>query len=177
MRLQPEETGPFVESLRAVPKSGLHNPLKNPERCAQPAASAPSLAALSLQPPSAASQPCAGWPICPDARHCDAPPLPDVHPDRRRPVPGPHGARAVGSNSCSTCSSAGRAITLTLTTPAAAARREAGMLCAAGTTCTARCPRGPRRRWPSLRRALPRFRVRPWPPLPCQRHGPPPPPP
>ena len=41
VRLQPEETGPFVESLRAVPKSGLHNPLKNPERCAQLAASRP----------------------------------------------------------------------------------------------------------------------------------------
>ena len=26
------EIEPFVESLRAVPKSGLHNPLKNPER-------------------------------------------------------------------------------------------------------------------------------------------------
>jgi len=55
VRLQPEETGPFVESLRAVPKSGLHNPLKNPERCARPAArpaaSAPGLAALSSQPP------------------------------------------------------------------------------------------------------------------------------
>jgi len=27
-----EEIEPFVESLRAIPKSGLHNPLKNPER-------------------------------------------------------------------------------------------------------------------------------------------------
>lgn len=27
-----EETRPFVDSLRAVPKTGLHNPLKNPER-------------------------------------------------------------------------------------------------------------------------------------------------
>lgn len=26
------EIGPFVESLKAVPKSGLHNPIKNPER-------------------------------------------------------------------------------------------------------------------------------------------------
>ena len=31
---QPKETGPFVQSLKAVPKSGLHNPLKNVERCA-----------------------------------------------------------------------------------------------------------------------------------------------
>ncbi|GFR43750.1 hypothetical protein Agub_g4862 [Astrephomene gubernaculifera] len=29
---QPDEIGPFVDSLRAVPKSGLHNPLKNPQR-------------------------------------------------------------------------------------------------------------------------------------------------
>ena len=27
-----EELGPFVESLRGVPKSGVHNPLKNVER-------------------------------------------------------------------------------------------------------------------------------------------------
>lgn len=27
-----DEVGPFIESLRKVPKSGLHNPLKNPER-------------------------------------------------------------------------------------------------------------------------------------------------
>jgi 1-pyrroline-5-carboxylate dehydrogenase len=27
-----EETKPFVESLRKVPKSGVHNPLKNPDR-------------------------------------------------------------------------------------------------------------------------------------------------
>ena len=26
------EAGPFIESLRAVPKHGLHNPFKNPER-------------------------------------------------------------------------------------------------------------------------------------------------
>lgn len=26
------ETAPFVASLRRVPKTGLHNPLKNPER-------------------------------------------------------------------------------------------------------------------------------------------------
>lgn len=31
---QPEEVEPFVRSLQAVPKSGLHNPLKNPDRCA-----------------------------------------------------------------------------------------------------------------------------------------------
>lgn len=31
---QLSEIDPFVASLRAVPKSGLHNPLKNPERCA-----------------------------------------------------------------------------------------------------------------------------------------------
>lgn len=30
---QLDEIEPFVQSLRAVPKSGLHNPLKNPERC------------------------------------------------------------------------------------------------------------------------------------------------
>ena len=29
---QPSELGPFIASLRAVPKSGLHNPLKAPER-------------------------------------------------------------------------------------------------------------------------------------------------
>ena len=29
---QIEELGPFLASLRKVPKSGLHNPLKNPER-------------------------------------------------------------------------------------------------------------------------------------------------
>ncbi|EFJ40853.1 aldehyde dehydrogenase [Volvox carteri f. nagariensis] len=29
---QPDEIGPFVQSLRAVPKSGLHNPLKDPQR-------------------------------------------------------------------------------------------------------------------------------------------------
>jgi 1-pyrroline-5-carboxylate dehydrogenase len=29
------EIGPFVESLRACPKTGLHNPLKNPERYVQ----------------------------------------------------------------------------------------------------------------------------------------------
>jgi len=27
-----DEIGPFVDSLRKVPKTGLHNPLKNPER-------------------------------------------------------------------------------------------------------------------------------------------------
>lgn len=27
-----EEIGPYVESLKRVPKSGLHNPYKNPER-------------------------------------------------------------------------------------------------------------------------------------------------
>ena len=26
------ETQPFIDSLRGVPKTGLHNPLKNPER-------------------------------------------------------------------------------------------------------------------------------------------------
>jgi hypothetical protein len=30
---QPGELEPFVQSLQACPKSGLHNPLKNPERC------------------------------------------------------------------------------------------------------------------------------------------------
>lgn len=30
---QLDEIEPFVQSLRSVPKSGLHNPLKNPERC------------------------------------------------------------------------------------------------------------------------------------------------
>ncbi|KAG2439205.1 hypothetical protein HXX76_004568 [Chlamydomonas incerta] len=29
---QVDEIGPFVQSLRAVPKSGMHNPLKNPQR-------------------------------------------------------------------------------------------------------------------------------------------------
>jgi 1-pyrroline-5-carboxylate dehydrogenase len=29
---QPAEIEPFVRSLRSVPKTGLHNPLKNPER-------------------------------------------------------------------------------------------------------------------------------------------------
>ena len=29
---QVEELGPFFESLRKVPKSGVHNPLKNPDR-------------------------------------------------------------------------------------------------------------------------------------------------
>ncbi len=29
---QPSEIEPFVESLRRVPKSGLHNPYKNPQR-------------------------------------------------------------------------------------------------------------------------------------------------
>ncbi|GIL46671.1 hypothetical protein Vafri_3605 [Volvox africanus] len=29
---QPDEIGPFIQSLRSVPKSGLHNPLKEPER-------------------------------------------------------------------------------------------------------------------------------------------------
>jgi len=29
---QVDELGPFFESLRKVPKSGVHNPLKNPER-------------------------------------------------------------------------------------------------------------------------------------------------
>lgn len=32
---QEDEIGPFVESLRSCPKSGLHNPLKNPERYLQ----------------------------------------------------------------------------------------------------------------------------------------------
>ena len=31
---QGEELRPFVDSLKAVNKSGLHNPFKNPERCA-----------------------------------------------------------------------------------------------------------------------------------------------
>jgi len=31
----PEETQPFIDSLLAVPKHGLHNPYKNPERCAR----------------------------------------------------------------------------------------------------------------------------------------------
>lgn len=30
---KPEEAQPFIDSLRAIPKSGMHNPLKNPERC------------------------------------------------------------------------------------------------------------------------------------------------
>lgn len=30
---QIDEVEPFVESLRKVPKTGLHNPLKNPQRC------------------------------------------------------------------------------------------------------------------------------------------------
>ena len=29
---QIDEIQPYVQSLRSVPKSGLHNPLKNPER-------------------------------------------------------------------------------------------------------------------------------------------------
>lgn len=29
---QVDELGPFLESLRKVPKSGMHNPLKNPDR-------------------------------------------------------------------------------------------------------------------------------------------------
>ena len=29
---QENEIQPFIDSLRKVPKSGLHNPLKNPER-------------------------------------------------------------------------------------------------------------------------------------------------
>ena len=29
---QIQEAGPFIESLKAVPKTGLHNPWKNPER-------------------------------------------------------------------------------------------------------------------------------------------------
>jgi hypothetical protein len=32
---QVSELGPFLESLRSVPKSGVHNPLKNPERYVQ----------------------------------------------------------------------------------------------------------------------------------------------
>jgi len=32
---QADELGPFYESLRQCPKSGLHNPLKNPERYLQ----------------------------------------------------------------------------------------------------------------------------------------------
>lgn len=30
---QMHETAPFVEALKKVPKSGLHNAYKNPERC------------------------------------------------------------------------------------------------------------------------------------------------
>lgn len=33
--MQPHETDPFVQSLNAVPKSGRHNPMKHPERCAR----------------------------------------------------------------------------------------------------------------------------------------------
>ena len=29
---QPEDSQPFIDALKAVPKSGMHNPLKNPER-------------------------------------------------------------------------------------------------------------------------------------------------
>lgn len=32
---QPEEAQPFIDSLKAVPKSGLHNPYKNPDRYAR----------------------------------------------------------------------------------------------------------------------------------------------
>lgn len=32
---QPDELQPFIDSLRKVPKTGLHNPLKNPERYVQ----------------------------------------------------------------------------------------------------------------------------------------------
>lgn len=32
---QEDELGPFIESLRQCPKTGLHNPLKNPERYVQ----------------------------------------------------------------------------------------------------------------------------------------------
>jgi 1-pyrroline-5-carboxylate dehydrogenase len=31
---QLHEIEPFVHSLKSVPKSGLHNPLKQPDRCA-----------------------------------------------------------------------------------------------------------------------------------------------
>lgn len=31
---QPDELEPFVKAMRAVPKSGLHNPLKNPDKYA-----------------------------------------------------------------------------------------------------------------------------------------------
>lgn len=30
---QRDEAQPFIDSLKAVPKTGLHNPFKNPERC------------------------------------------------------------------------------------------------------------------------------------------------
>jgi 1-pyrroline-5-carboxylate dehydrogenase len=30
----PQDAQPFIDSLKSVPKSGVHNPLKNPERCA-----------------------------------------------------------------------------------------------------------------------------------------------
>lgn len=32
---QPDELAPFLASLRKIPKSGVHNPLKNPERYLQ----------------------------------------------------------------------------------------------------------------------------------------------
>ena len=32
---QVSEIQPFVDSLKAVPKSGVHNPIKNPERWGQ----------------------------------------------------------------------------------------------------------------------------------------------
>lgn len=31
-RTQPSEIQPFIESLKSTPKSGLHNPIKSPER-------------------------------------------------------------------------------------------------------------------------------------------------
>ena len=47
---QPAETAAFVNSLKQVPKHGLHNPLKNPQRCAHDALSSyPSLSKLFSQ--------------------------------------------------------------------------------------------------------------------------------
>lgn len=36
-----EEIDPFIKSLQSVPKSGLHNPLKSPERLAPSPLSGP----------------------------------------------------------------------------------------------------------------------------------------
>jgi len=72
---QVDELGPFLESLRRVPKSGVHNPIKSPERYVQYGEIARRVS--SLRNPETSSimlilllLPCSGWRCSKSTRCC-----------------------------------------------------------------------------------------------------------